>query len=130
MDGAEVFAFTIREVPPLVKRTLTAAEWKRRTWMPLSSTRPTSSCSRTWPGAMKVPLGQSAIFPTGIWEHEFPSIPLTITTQLREEISSRPLRLLLAGFGVGYSWGACAVHCGPMVAPPVILVNRSEAWQC
>jgi 3-oxoacyl-[acyl-carrier-protein] synthase-3 len=34
------------------------------------------------------------------------SIPLTICTCLKEKIESDQLTLLLAGFGVGFSWGS------------------------
>ena len=34
-------------------------------------------------------------------------------------------RLLLAGFGVGWSWGAATVRCGPMTAPEVIVCEAA-----
>jgi 3-oxoacyl-[acyl-carrier-protein] synthase-3 len=54
----------------------------------------------------------------------------SINSLLSAEITTKPLKLLMAGFGVGFSWAACATECGPIVAPPVILVQESEAWQC
>ena len=130
MDGAEVFAFTIREVPPLVNRALTAAGWKMEEVDDFVFHQANKFMLTHLAKAMKVPLNKVPFSLREYGNTSSSSIPLTITTQLREEISSRPLRLLLAGFGVGYSWGACAVSCGPLVSPPVILVNRSEAWRC
>ncbi|MGA2257286.1 MAG: ketoacyl-ACP synthase III [Thermoguttaceae bacterium] len=130
MDGGEVFAFTIREVPPLVDRALSAAAWKREEVDAFVFHQANKFMLTHLAKAMKVPLGKVPFSLREYGNTSSPSIPLTVTTQLREEISSGPLRLLLAGFGVGYSWGACAVNCGPLVVPPVILVNRSEAWQC
>jgi 3-oxoacyl-[acyl-carrier-protein] synthase-3 len=37
------------------------------------------------------------------------SIPLLLTTVCRERVAARAARLLLAGFGVGYSWAAAIV---------------------
>jgi 3-oxoacyl-[acyl-carrier-protein] synthase III len=34
------------------------------------------------------------------------SIPLTMCYKLKDELKSKPLTLLLSGFGVGYSWGS------------------------
>jgi 3-oxoacyl-[acyl-carrier-protein] synthase-3 len=43
----------------------------------------------------------------------------TLAGQLREE----NLRLVMAGFGVGLSWGAVALSCGPMVMPDLVIVD-------
>ncbi len=130
MDGGEVFAFTIREVPPLVKCALAAAAWKPEEVDAFVFHQANKFMLTHLAKAMKLPLDKVPFSLKEYGNTSSPSIPLTITTQLREPVSSGPLRLLLAGFGVGYSWGACAVNCGPIVAPPVISVNRSEAWQC
>jgi 3-oxoacyl-[acyl-carrier-protein] synthase-3 len=37
------------------------------------------------------------------------SIPLTICYSLKNEIESKQLRLLFAGFGVGFSWGSALI---------------------
>lgn len=34
------------------------------------------------------------------------SIPLAIVTELQEKLKEKPLKLLLSGFGVGFSWGS------------------------
>jgi hypothetical protein len=39
------------------------------------------------------------------------------------------MNLVMAGFGVGLSWGAVAMRCGPIVAPPVIEVDRSAIME-
>ena len=48
------------------------------------------------------------------------SIPLALTTTLRDRLSSSTLRLVLAGFGVGFSWAGAAIAAGPMTMPPLI----------
>ena len=130
MDGTEVFAFTIREVPPLVNQVLNAAGWELEEVDAFVFHQANKFMITHLAKTMKVPLNKVPLSLKEYGNTSSASIPLTITTQLREEISSQSLRLLLVGFGVGYSWGACAVHCGPLVAPPVVLVDKSEAWQC
>jgi 3-oxoacyl-[acyl-carrier-protein] synthase-3 len=43
------------------------------------------------------------------------SIPLTLTHVLSGRLKTESLLLALAGFGVGFSWGAAVLRCGPMV---------------
>jgi len=130
MDGAEVFAFTIREVPPLVDRVLNAAGWELDEVDAFVFHQANKFMLNHMAKTMKIPPNKVPLSLKEYGNTSSASVPLTISTQLREEISSKSLRLLLVGFGVGYSWGACAIQCGPLVAPPVILVDQSEAWQC
>ncbi|MBI2270627.1 MAG: ketoacyl-ACP synthase III [Bacteroidetes bacterium] len=48
------------------------------------------------------------------------SIPLTIISELRNEISSKPLSIVCAGFGVGLSWGAVSVKTNKIITLPVL----------
>lgn len=50
------------------------------------------------------------------------SIPLTIVTELQKEITSKSLNLLMAGFGVGLSWGMVALSSDKIVCPDLIEV--------
>ena len=55
------------------------------------------------------------------------SIPLAMTDSLADRLKKEELKMILAGFGVGYSWGAIALTCGPMVMPDLVLVPESAA---
>jgi 3-oxoacyl-[acyl-carrier-protein] synthase III len=48
------------------------------------------------------------------------SIPLTIVTRMHEAMSSKPLRLLLSGFGVGLSWGNVLLNTDRVICSPLI----------
>lgn len=54
------------------------------------------------------------------------SIPLTMTTRLGKEIASTSNRLLLAGFGVGLSWGIASVPTDRPFCPPLIEVDEDD----
>ncbi len=48
------------------------------------------------------------------------SIPLTIVSQLREQLLNQSKDLILSGFGVGLSWGTVNVHLDHCVIPKLI----------
>jgi hypothetical protein len=46
-----------------------------------------------------------------------------MTTSLADRLANSELRLVLTGFGVGFSWASVALNCGPLLMPPVIVVD-------
>jgi 3-oxoacyl-[acyl-carrier-protein] synthase-3 len=50
------------------------------------------------------------------------SIPLAITHCLRPALAQKSGRVVLAGFGVGLSWGAAALEMGPLTLPELEIV--------
>lgn len=48
------------------------------------------------------------------------TIPLTIVHQIRDQVNSKPLNLLLSGFGVGLSWGSAYLATNNIVCPEII----------
>lgn len=130
MDGAEVFAFTLREVPPLISGVLEQSKWTRDEVEYFVFHQANKFMLTHLAKSMKLPLPKVPLSLKEYGNTSSASIPLTINAELGETVRTRPLKLLMAGFGVGYSWGACTATLGPMVSPPVILVDDSEAWQC
>jgi len=130
MDGAEIFDFTLQEVSPLVNKVLTAAEWNRDDVDYFVFHQANKFMLTFLAKNMKLPLAKVPFSIQDYGNTSSASIPVTINSILREAVSTRSLRLLLAGFGVGYSWAGCGLMCGPMVAPEIILVEESEAWRC
>ena len=130
MDGAEIFAFTLREVGPMVNSVLATAAWKREEVDYFVFHQANRFMLSFLAKDMKLPLAKVPFSLKEYGNTGSASIPITINSGLGEAARTRPLKLLMAGFGVGYSWGACTATCEPMVAPPVILVDESEAWQC
>lgn len=130
MDGAEIFAFTLREVPPLVSSVLKSTGWNKDEVDYFVFHQANEFILRHLAESMELPLPKMPLSLKAYGNTSSASIPLTISSKLRNSISTHSCKLLMAGFGVGYSWGACTMTCGPLIAPPVIMVNESEAWQC
>jgi 3-oxoacyl-[acyl-carrier-protein] synthase-3 len=114
MDGAEVFAFTQRIVPKLVNGVLSAA-------------------GKTTSDIDHVVFHQANEFMLRFLAKKIglkrfgnttsPSIPLAMVTELEAALRSGPLTVLLAGFGVGWSWGAAVIEAGPLASVGLTVVE-------
>ncbi|MGI9457460.1 MAG: 3-oxoacyl-ACP synthase III family protein, partial [Aeoliella sp.] len=106
MDGADVFAFTLKVVPGLVRRTLDSAGWTvdslDRIVMHQANTFLLNHLSKR----LKAPAEKRVLALDGFGNTSCASIPLAMCNSLSSELTTRPQNLLLVGFGVGWSWGA------------------------
>jgi 3-oxoacyl-[acyl-carrier-protein] synthase-3 len=50
------------------------------------------------------------------------SIPLLMVTNLKKELTERPLSLLLSSFGLGLTWGTMILKTKPIIVSDLILV--------
>jgi 3-oxoacyl-[acyl-carrier-protein] synthase III len=105
MDGQEVFAFTLKRVPQLVDEILRKGNLTREdiNWYIFHQANRFMNeqlCTK-----LKIPKERAPVVIETIGNTVSSTIPIT----LRESADKfRPGdRLLLVGFGVGYSWGAC-----------------------
>ncbi len=123
MDGAEVFTFVLREVPRLVQSILTAAE----TTIADVDAFVFHQANRFMLGhltkRLKLPPERVAMGLAEYGNTSSASIPLAITTEWREPLRDRQQRMLLAGFGAGFSWGAAVLECGPVCVPDVFVLE-------
>lgn len=114
MDGTQVFAFTLREVPENVAATLAAAGigiGDVDHVVPHQANR--QMLDRL---GRKIGAAPDRVV-AAMGEHgntSSASIPLAITTALSGPLTTASRRLLLSGFGVGWSWGSAVVSMGPL----------------
>jgi len=127
MDGTEVFRFTLREVPTMVAEVLSEAGWTLDDLEAFVPHQANQFMLRHLAKRLKVPSGKLALSLERFGNTSSASIPLTLSHCLNERLRRAPARLLLAGFGVGWSWGTAAVTLGPMVMPDVICLPESES---
>lgn len=127
MNGAEVFTFTLKSVPPLIREVMARAAWthddvdhyvfhQASTFMLKSLCR---SCG--------IPADKFVIAMENYGNTSSVSIPLAICERLRDGLATGSKRLVLSGFGVGWSWGAVALETGPMRVLPVLVVPDQPA---
>jgi 3-oxoacyl-[acyl-carrier-protein] synthase III len=122
MDGAEVFSFTLREVPALVKSVLAAADWAPESVDMFVMHQANRFMLEHLAKRLRLPEGRFLLALEEYGNTSLASIPLAISHSLSDNLRGGSLRLVLAGFGVGFSWGAAAMTCGPLVIPEILTI--------
>jgi 3-oxoacyl-[acyl-carrier-protein] synthase-3 len=122
MNGAEIFTFTLREVQPLVQGIMEVAEWDVDSIDAIVMHQANSFMLKHLTKRMRLPSNKTVLALEKYGNTSSASIPLAMTDALRTRLQNQQSRLLLAGFGVGFSWGAVTLSCGNMIAPPLITV--------
>lgn len=120
MDGAEIFTFTLKRVPKLVENVLVKAKWALEEVDYAVFHQANKFILEHLRKKLKIPAER---FPTAL-EHygntSSASIPLTINSELQSVLTAKPCRMVLAGFGVGYSWAGAAISFKPLVLPDIV----------
>lgn len=121
MDGAQVFNFSLKRVPALVTDILAAAGMRPEEPDFFVLHQPNKYILKNLQRRLGLDDGKLPSATQSVYGNQnSASIPGTISGFLAEAYASRPLRSVLAGFGVGLSWGACAIATDRIFAPPVL----------
>ena len=123
MDGAEIFAFTLREVPALIQAVLQGAGWNIDEVDAFVFHQANQFMLQHLARRLKLPKDKLILAMEEFGNTGSASVPLAMSARLAPRLRTEALRSVLAGFGVGYSWGAVALTCGPMVMPDVVKVS-------
>jgi len=135
MDGAEVFSFAIREVASLIKNVLSHADWSKESLDALILHQANEFILQHLAKRLGLPREKVPSTLENYGNTSSASIPLTMVVSLGERLKVSAQRLVLAGFGVGWSWGAVGLSCGPMsIEGPLVvqdeIIGKSEELRC
>lgn len=122
MNGEEIFAFTLREVPPLINRILDRAGWSKEEPDFFVLHQANKFILNHLAKKMTIPYAKVPIVLENFGNTSSASIPLALTHALGARLAKEKLRLVLAGFGVGLSWAAAALDAGPLTMPELEIV--------
>jgi len=123
MNGAEVLTFAMVNVPPMVDALRKAAGWSGAEVDHYVFHQASRFMLKNIGRILRLP-GDSKQLVYGLEGYgntSSASIPLAINDQLTE-LRTTSKKLVLAGFGIGWSWCACAVELGPIELPDVLRV--------
>lgn len=117
MDGPQVLNFTLREIPKSVKKTVGDAGWSidevdafvfhQANKIMLDYLAKRAGVPAT---AMGFSIGEYGNTSSA-------TIPLTLAYAFSDRLAEGTMKLLLSGFGVGWSWASCALQVGPIPRP-------------
>lgn len=110
MNGANVFTFALKTVPKLVNDTLAVNELKTDDIDLYIFHQANGFMLETLRRKMNIPKEK---FYTNIREYGntvASTLPLALYTAVQEGVLKRGMKVLLAGFGVGNSWGATVIN--------------------
>jgi len=128
MDGPEVFTFTLQRVPGLVKAILGNAGRQLDSIDSVVFHQASRFMLEYLAKRLKIPPEKFTLALQDFGNTSSASIPMAITaTGLRERLQTSTARLLLAGFGVGFSWAATVLQCGPGVFPELVECDETIA---
>jgi 3-oxoacyl-[acyl-carrier-protein] synthase-3 len=125
MNGADVFSFTLREVPTAVQSVLRHAGLSPETLDALVLHQANRFILSTL--AKKIGVAAERT-PMGVVEkhgnQSSASIPCALIDGLSDRLTAGPLKVAGCGFGVGLSWGAFAGELGPLTTAPILPFPR------
>jgi 3-oxoacyl-[acyl-carrier-protein] synthase-3 len=116
MDGTQVFALTLREVPANVTEALKLAGWTIDDVAHFVLHQANAMMLRRLGSKLGIPADRLVIALDRFGNTSSASIPLAMVSALATPLGAAPQRLLLSGFGVGWSWGSAAITCGKLDA--------------
>lgn len=119
LNGAEVFSFTLRAVPPLLREAMEHAntDLDAVDWVVLHQAN--AFMLEHLRKRVKAPTEKFVIDMQTFGNTSSASIPLAICNRLGASMASGARKTLMAGFGVGWSWGAMVADIGPIPEPMV-----------
>ncbi len=110
MNGANIFNFTIKRVPPMIEDTLAAAGVTREQVDYFIFHQSNQFIMRHLVAKAGLPVGKVPMTIGDFGSAGGPSVPLTIVQGKLARPTDRPLKLLLLAYGVGLSWGSGLVQ--------------------
>ncbi len=127
MDGTQVFAFTLREVPDSIRRTLARLGWSVRDVDHIVLHQANEQMIRHLGQKLQAVPAQMVVSLADYGNTSSASIPLAMTTGLAGRLDRWGGAVLLSGFGVGWSWATVALRCPPL--PCLDTLTLDEAGQ-
>lgn len=110
MDGAAVFDFTIREVPNNIKETMDFANNGVSDIDFFVLHQANKFINNHIAKKLGVPQEKLPYSLDRFGNTSSVSIPVTIVSEIAEQVREKPRKLLLSGFGVGLSWGTAIIE--------------------
>lgn len=122
LNGLDVFNFSIAEVPACLQNFLRKTNTSEKDYDFLVMHQANRLMNETIRKKMKFPAEKVPYSISKYGNTSSASIPLTIVSEISEEVNNAPRNLLLTGFGVGLSWGVVSINTENLIVPEIVEV--------
>ncbi len=120
LNGIEVFNFSLREVVPNIRKLLKYSEQDLSKIDYIVFHQANKLINETLRKMLKVDKEKVPLSIGKYGNTSSASVPLTIVSELRDELGQRNLNLLLSAFGIGLSWGTAGITLEKPYCPEII----------
>jgi 3-oxoacyl-[acyl-carrier-protein] synthase-3 len=120
MDGGEIFNFTLSSIPRLGNALLRRAAAQIDDFDAFLFHQANLFMLNHLSKKMKLPRERVPINIDRFGNTSSASIPLLMCDKLSDALTEGSSRLAMFGFGVGYSWAAADIRCGPLAAAKIV----------
>lgn len=125
MDGAEVFNFSIEVEPKAINEILELSCNTQEDIDYIIFHQANKYIISNIARRLKFPLTKAPSETTGKYGNQSSaSIPCTICDAINEEVTTKKVKLVLSGFGVGLSWATCQLELDKIYCPEVIFYKN------
>lgn len=127
MNGAEIFAFTLARVPAMVRDVILSSGHSLEDIDACVFHQANKFMLHHLMKKMAIPAEKIVLGLEKYGNTSSASIPLALCTEMEPRLNEGAARVLLGGFGVGYSWGSCITSLADILIPPLRFVSDTEA---
>ena len=120
MNGMDVFAFGILRAPQSVNKILEYASIQRENVDYYLFHQANLFMNEKIRKKLKLNEKQVPYSLRDFGNTSSATIPLTITTKIREQLLHKPAKIVACGFGVGLSWGTVYIETSNIICPELI----------
>ena len=124
LDGMEVFQFSLREVPPNIRSLMQDAGKSMEEVDFFVLHQANRLMNESIRKKLLIPAEKCPYSMGEYGNTSSASIPLTINHAIREQMEKGRVKLVLAGFGVGLSWGSVYLETDKIVCPEIIELDK------
>lgn len=122
MRGHEIFTFGLREVAPNLEKLLEEKHIAKEDINYFVFHQANKLLNESIRKKLNLPSEKCPMTLQKYGNTSCATIPLTIVSEIRDEIRQNDFNLVLSGFGVGLSWGSALVNMNQLTCPALIEV--------
>ncbi len=120
LNGIDIFNFTLREVSPNINALLTSTGKTIEQFDYFLFHQANLLMNESVRKKLRLPKEKVPYILSKYGNTSSASIPLTMVSEIRNDLISKKMSLLLCGFGVGLSWGTVLIETDGIACPEVL----------